>query len=105
MVVALTARANAASQTRRVTQDGYGSFSEVRDRIGEVRVTPINGLRQSGLSGPKVPYAEVIGTGPDNWQTTDLSKYMKHIELFMRKVAAGANRGPRRSAGPRYVPF
>jgi hypothetical protein len=31
----------------------YGSFSEVDARIGEVCFAPINGLRQSGLSGPK----------------------------------------------------
>jgi hypothetical protein len=30
-----------------------GSFSEVATRIGEVCFAPINGLRQSGLSGPK----------------------------------------------------
>jgi hypothetical protein len=30
-----------------------GSFAEVDTRIGEVCFAPINGLRQSGLSGPK----------------------------------------------------
>jgi len=30
-----------------------GPFSEVDARIGEVCFAPINGLRQSGLSGPK----------------------------------------------------
>ena len=30
-----------------------GSFSEVDARIGEVCFAPVNGLRQSGLSGPK----------------------------------------------------
>src|ERR1700704_5908129 len=30
-----------------------GSFSEVDTGIGEVCFAPINGLRQSGLSGPK----------------------------------------------------
>ena len=35
-------------------QFGYGwSFSEVDARIGEVCFAPINGLRESGLSGPK----------------------------------------------------
>jgi|tagenome__1003787_1003787.scaffolds.fasta_scaffold20812231_2 hypothetical protein len=29
------------------------SFSEVDARVGEVCIAPINGLRQSGLSGPK----------------------------------------------------
>ena len=35
-----------------------GSNSEVDARIGEVCFAPMNGLRQSGLSGPKVSYPD-----------------------------------------------
>ena len=38
-----------------------GSFSEVDARIGEVCFVPINGLRQSGLSGPK---SAINGSAP-----------------------------------------
>ena len=36
-----------------------GSFSEVDTGIGEVCFAPINGLRQSGLSGRKVPGTDI----------------------------------------------
>jgi hypothetical protein len=36
-----------------------GSFSEVDARIGEVCFAPINGLRPSGLSGPKSAIPEI----------------------------------------------
>jgi hypothetical protein len=29
----------------------------------------------------------------------------KYMKLFMRKVAPGENRGPKRSASPQYIPF
>jgi len=38
----------------RFSQGRFGSNCEVDARIGEVCFAPMNGLRQSGLSGPKV---------------------------------------------------
>jgi len=38
----------------RFSQGRFGSNWEVDARIGEVCFAPMNGLRQSGLSGPKV---------------------------------------------------
>jgi hypothetical protein len=49
----LVTRFNGDEFSSDVGDGRFGSFSEVDARIGEVCFAPINGLRQSGLSGPK----------------------------------------------------
>ena len=48
----LVTRFNGDEFSSDVGDSRFGSFSEVDARIGEVCFAPINGLRQSGLSGP-----------------------------------------------------